>query len=101
MVEVCTDFSYLLHVLCCVKNLAAVAAVMAASTSPKRRAVSTEGFPAILASAGKKKYGDQLNFELGYTDQGSHVTVTSKFCHLHPPAGIVSRTRIKDGTFTF
>ena len=87
--------------LCCV---AAVAAVMAASTSPKRRAVSTEGFPAILASAGKKKYGDQLNFELGYTDQGSHVTVTSKFCHLHPPAGIVSRTRIvvsEDGTFTF
>ena len=53
----------------------------------------------------RKKYGDQLNFELGYTDQASHVTVTSKFCHLHPLAGIVSHTRIvivvsEDGIFT-
>ena len=62
----------------------------------KRREVSPESFPAN---------GEQLNFDLGCTDsQGSHVIVTSKLCHLHPPAGIVSRARIlvsEDGTFHF
>ncbi len=70
---------------CC--NLATMTDTNAAIPASKRRVVSP--------GAGKVKYGEELNFELGCTDsQGSHVIVTSKLCHLHPPAGIVSRTRI-------
>ena len=34
----------------------------------------------------------------------SHTVVTSKICHYHPPAGIISRTRVvvyEDGNFCF
>ena len=70
-----------------------------------KRVPSPESFPAILAQAGQEKYGDLLNFEIGYTpSKGYHVTVGCKVCHWHPPAGSISRTRIvvyEDGIFYF
>jgi hypothetical protein len=66
---------------------------------------SIDSFPAILSRAGQEKYGDLLNFEIGYTiSKGCHLIVGCNVCHWHPPAGSVSRTRIvvqEDGAFSF
>ena len=64
----------------------------------------TDSFPAILSRAGREKYGEVLNFEVGYTTKGCHLIVRCSACHWHPPAGPVSRTRIvvyEDGAFIF
>ena len=70
-----------------------------------KRVPPPESFPAILARAGQEKYGDMLNFEIGYTPgKGYHVIVGCKVCHWHPPAGSVSHARIvvyEDGSFYF
>lgn len=70
-----------------------------------KRVPPSESFPAILAQAGQEKYGDLLNFEIGYTpSKGYHVIVGCKVCHWHPPAGSLSRTRTvvyDDGSFDF
>ena len=62
-------------------------------------------FPAILAFAGQEKYGDVLNFKIGYTTlKGYHIILSSKVCHWHPPAVSMSRIRIvvhEDGNFYF
>ena len=63
------------------------------------------GFPEELARAGREKYGEALNFQLGFSALGgSHVAVSSKLCHFHPPAGTISRARVivqEDGNFNF
>lgn len=70
-----------------------------------KRVPPPDSFPAILARAGQEKYGELLNFEMGYTpSKGYHVIVGCKVCHWHPPAGSVSRTRTivyEDGSFFF
>ena len=59
-----------------------------------KKVAPPDGFLTILARAGQEKYGDHLNFEIGCTSKGYHLIVGCKLCHLHPPAGSISRTRI-------
>ena len=47
-----------------------------------KRVPPPKSFPAILARAGQEKYGDLLNFDLGYTaSEGYHVLISCKVCH--------------------
>ena len=58
----------------------------------------------VLACAGQERYGGQLIFDIGYSSKGRHVIVSSKSCHWHPPAGVMSRTRLvvqEDGYYYF
>ena len=71
------------------------------SACKKRKISEGGGFPAILSRAGKE---EDLNFELSCTESHDLVIVSSKLCHFHSPAGLVSRTRIvvtEDGAFDF
>lgn len=71
----------------------------------KKRNTSTGGFPEVLSQSCQEKYGEELNFQLGYSSTGgSHIIVSSKLCHFHPPAGTISCTRLmvhEDGSFNF
>lgn len=78
--------------------------MMDESAVVKRRNTSTGGFPEVLSQTCQEKYEAELNFQLKYSSAGSHIVVTSKLCHFHPPAGIISRARLvvhEDGSFEF
>ena len=70
-----------------------------------KRVPPPESFPTVLAQAEQEKYGDLLNFKIGFTpSKGYNIIVYCKMCLCHPPAGSVSHTRIivyEDGSFDF
>ena len=76
-----------------------------ATTSATLYTTATDSFLARLARAGIEKYLSHLNINTAYTaTKGSHLTVTCKLCHWHPPVGAISRTRLvihEDGSFYF
>ena len=40
---------------------------MEEATAPKKRKTSIEGFPEVLSRTGQEKYGEELNFQLGFS----------------------------------
>lgn len=69
-----------------------------------KREPPKDSFPLLLSRAGRERYGELLNFDMGNSCKGYHVIITCKLCYWHPPAGAVSRTRVvvqEDGHYYF